>query len=200
MDITDLEIQRKEQKIAFKQENGTLTLTAILIKALGLLLPQYPRFGASVDGESREIIYKKYVNIAVAIDTERGLLVPVISEADRKSLLEISQSLLQLSEKARKKKIKAADLEGGTFTVSNLGGIGTTGIFPLVNHPQVAILGVSKSTLRPVWRGQQFEPRLLMPLTLGFDHRIINGADAARFLVKLKRLLEVDFTIKSPGQ
>jgi len=190
VDITDLEAKRQMHKLQVKGTGGALTITAILVKVLAKALEEFPIFNASLDGNANEIIYKSYINIGVAVDSDRGLLVPVLRDTAKKGLLEISKDLVRLSQKVKTKKATAEDLEGGTFTISNLGGIGTSAIFPLVNHPQAAILGVAASNMEAVWQNGKFEPRLLMPLTIGFDHRIINGADAARFLQRIKQLLE----------
>jgi len=195
IDITDLETSRQRHKGKIKEQGGSLTITAILVKSIAQVLKEFPRFGASIDTVANEIIYKDYVHIGVAVDTDRGLVVPVIRDADQLSLTEISVALSQISKKARDKKLKAEDLEGATFTISNLGGIGTTSIFPIVNHPQAAIMGVASSTMTPTWINEEFLPRLIMPVTIGFDHRLINGADAARFLRRLKSILEDWFTI-----
>lgn len=195
VDITDLESSRQKHKNKIKEKGGALTITAILVKAVAQVLREHPRFGASIDIDHNELIFKDYVHIGVAVDTERGLVVPVIQDADQLTLTDIALKLSEISKKARDKKLKATDLEGATFTISNLGGIGTTSIFPIVNHPQAAILGVASGAMAPVWKDRAFVPRLMMPVTIGFDHRIINGADAARFLQRLKSILEDWFTI-----
>ncbi|MEL6485425.1 MAG: 2-oxo acid dehydrogenase subunit E2, partial [Bacteroidota bacterium] len=153
-------------------------------------LEKFPIFNASLDAENQQIVFKDYVNIGIAVDSDRGLMVPVVKNANDKKLTEIALELSELSAKVRDKKITPEALEGATFTISNLGGIGTSAIFPLVSHPQAAILGVAASTMEPVFIKDAFEPRLMMPLTIGFDHRIINGADAARFLQHIKHLLQ----------
>ncbi|MFS4467238.1 2-oxo acid dehydrogenase subunit E2 [Maribacter sp. 2210JD10-5] len=190
VDITDLEAKRQEHKHQIKAKGGALTITSILVKVLAKALEEFPVFNTSLDTDANEIIYKDYIHIGVAVDSDRGLMVPIIRDADQKGILEISQDLVSLSQSVKEKKIKPEELQGGTFTISNLGGIGTSAIFPLVNHPQTAILGVAASQTEAVWRDGNFEPRLRMPLTIGFDHRIINGADAARFLKYVKTLLE----------
>ncbi len=190
VDITALEAKRQKHKQQIKEEGGALTITSILVKVTAKALEKFPVFNASFDAAANEIIHKDYINIGVAVDSERGLLVPVLRDVEKKGILEISQNLVALSQKVKEKKTKPEELEGGTFTISNLGGIGTSAIFPLVNHPQLAILGVAASQTEAVWVNGQFEPRALMPLTIGFDHRIINGADAARFLKHVKELLE----------
>lgn len=190
VDITDLEAKRQAHKHQVKVAGGALTITSILVKIVAKALEEFPVFNTSVDVETNEVIYKEYIHIGVAVDSDRGLLVPVLRNANKKGLLEISKNLADLSQKVKAKKIKPEELEGGTFTISNLGGIGTSAIFPLVNPPQVAILGVAASQTEAIWSNGQFLPRSIMPLTIGFDHRIINGADAARFLQHTKQLLE----------
>ncbi|MEN0047067.1 MAG: dihydrolipoamide acetyltransferase family protein [Bacteroidota bacterium] len=189
-DITDLEAKRQRYKMSVKEQGGSLTITAILVKVIAKALEQFPIFNASLDAASKEIIYKDYIHIGVAVDTDRGLLVPKIENANQKSITAIAIALGELSQQARAKKLGADDLSGATFTISNLGGIGTTSIFPIVNHPQAAILGIAASKQEATWMDGTFQPRLMMPMTIGFDHRIINGADAARFLQHIKQLLE----------
>ena len=189
-DITDLEQKRRDHKTALRDQGISLTITAILVKVVAQALEEFPLFNSSLDLRNKALVHKKYIHIGVATDTERGLLVPVIRDADQLSISGIAAQLGTLSAKAREKKISADELAGATFTISNLGGIGTTGIFPIVNFPQVAILGIAASRQEAVWNGSEFTPRLMMPMTIGFDHRVINGADAARFLVRLKQLLE----------
>jgi len=187
-DITLLEKTRKELN---KNSEVKLTVTAILVKIIVEALKKFPQFNSSIDVEKKEIIYKNYFNIGVAVDTEFGLIVPVIKNSDKKSLTEISVNMNELAEKARNKKIGLDDLQGGSFTISNLGGIGGTYFTPIVNSPEVAILGVSRGNLEPVWNGYGvFEPRLMLPLSLSYDHRIIDGADAIRFLRFVVEALE----------
>ena len=187
-DITLLEKTRKELN---KNSEVKLTVTAILVKIIVESLKKFPQFNSSIDMEKKEIIYKSYFNIGVAVDTEFGLIVPVIKNSDKKSLTEISVDMNTLAEKARNKKIGLDDLQGGCFTISNLGGIGGTYFTPIVNSPEVAILGVSRGSLEPVWNGYGvFEPRLMLPLSLSYDHRIIDGADAIRFLRFVVEALE----------
>ncbi len=187
-DITLLEKARKELN---KNSDVKLTVTAILVKIIVETLKKFPQFNSSIDIEKKEIIYKSYFNIGVAVDTEFGLIVPVIKNSDKKSLTEISVDMNALAEKARNKKIGLDDLQGGCFTISNLGGIGGTYFTPIVNSPEVAILGVSRGSLEPVWNGYGvFEPRLMLPLSLSYDHRIIDGADAIRFLRFVVEALE----------
>ncbi|MBK7631587.1 MAG: dihydrolipoyllysine-residue acetyltransferase [Ignavibacteriales bacterium] len=187
-DITLLEKTRKELN---KNSEAKLTVTAILVRIIVEALKKFPQFNSSIDMEKKEIIYKSYFNIGVAVDTEFGLIVPVIKNSDKKSLTEISVDMNALAEKARNKKIGLDDLQGGSFTISNLGGIGGTYFTPIVNAPEVAILGVSRGSLEPVWNGYGvFEPRLMLPLSLSYDHRIIDGADAIRFLRFVVEALE----------
>ncbi|MFC5411922.1 dihydrolipoamide acetyltransferase family protein [Larkinella bovis] len=195
IDITDLENNRKKHKKQVEAAGGSLTITALLVKAVVQALRAFPLLNASVDPEKKQIISKEYYHIGVAVDTDKGLLVPVIRNADQRTVTDIARELTRISADARDRKTKPEDLEGGTFTLSNLGGIGTTGINPIVNWPQVGILGVSAGQLEPVWQDDQFVPRLRMPVTLGFDHRVINGADAARFLQYLKKITEDPFLL-----
>ncbi len=182
-DITNLEKTRKELSKIVEKSGAKLTVTGILVKVIVEALKKFPQFNSSIDMEKKEIIYKNYFNIGIAVDTEHGLIVPVIKNADKKSLTEISVEMNALAEKARAKKISLDDLQGGCFTITNLGGIGGTYFTPIVNSPEVAILGVSRSSYEPIWNGYgTFEPRLMLPLSLSYDHRIIDGADAIRFL------------------
>ncbi len=190
VDITYLEQKRQAHKATFKAKGSSLTITGILVKVAAKALEDFPIFNASIDTLNSAIVYKDYINIGVAVDSDRGLMVPVLKNADQKTITDISFELGTLAEKVRRKKIAMDDLDGATFTISNLGGIGTSAIFPLVSFPQVAILGVAGSQTEAVYVAGQFQPRLLMPLTIGFDHRVINGADAARFLKHIKTLLE----------
>jgi pyruvate dehydrogenase E2 component (dihydrolipoamide acetyltransferase) len=182
-DITQFEKSRKELNSEVEKEGGKLTVTAILIKIIAEGLEKFPQFNTSIDMDSKEVIYKKYFNIGVAVDTEYGLLVPVIKNADKKNLVEISVELGQLAQKARDKKLSLEEMQGGCFTITNLGGIGGTYFTPIVNSPEVAILGISRGSFEPVYNGYGvFEPRLMLPVSLSYDHRIIDGADAIRFL------------------
>jgi len=187
-DITVLEKTRKELN---KNSDIKLTVTAILVKVIVEAMRKFPQFNSSIDMEKKKIIYKNYFNIGIAVDTEFGLIVPVIKNADKKSLNQISTEMNTLAEKARSKKIGLDDLQGGCFSISNLGGIGGTYFTPVVNSPEVAILGVSRGAYEPVWNGfGVFEPRLMLPLSLSYDHRIIDGADAIRFLRFVVEALE----------
>ncbi len=181
-DITNLEKLRKDFNPEIEKAGGKLTVTGILVKVLTLAIKVFPQFNSSIDMEKKEIIYKKYFNIGIAVDTENGLLVPVIKNADKKNLKEISVEMNQLAEKARNRKISLEEMQGGSITITNLGGIGGTYFTPIVNSPEVAILGVSRGETIPVYKENRLIPRLMLPLSLSYDHRIIDGADAARFL------------------
>jgi pyruvate dehydrogenase E2 component (dihydrolipoamide acetyltransferase) len=205
-DITALEELRKRHKERVEKAGGSLTVTAILVKVLATAVKQFPQFGASLDVERGEIVYKKYVNIGVAVDTDRGLLVPVIRHADRKNVTGIAQEITQLAAKARDRKLTAEEMSGGSMSISNLGGIGGTAFTPIVNWPEVAILGVSRGATEPVWRpsagvqrGGAFEPRLMLPLSLSYDHRLIDGADAIRFLRFVVEAVEQPFLLTLVG-
>ncbi|WP_290664612.1 dihydrolipoyllysine-residue acetyltransferase [Ignavibacterium sp.] len=190
-DITNLEKTRNELSKIVEKSGAKLTVTGILVKVVVEALKKFPQFNSSIDMEKKEIIYKNYFNIGIAVDTEHGLIVPVIKDADKKSLTQISVDMNLLAEKARTKKIGLEELQGGCFTITNLGGIGGTYFTPIVNSPEVAILGVSRSSYEPVWNGYgTFEPRLMLPLSLSYDHRIIDGADAIRFLRFIVESLE----------
>jgi len=185
-DVTDLDAFRRQQE----GRGPKLTVTAFALKAAAIALKQYPRFNASLDAGGGQLVLKRYYHIGVAVDTDRGLLVPVVRDVDKKSVAELAQELTHLAERARQKKLSADDMKGGTFTISNLGGIGGTGFSPIVNWPEVAILGLSRSRLQPVVRDGQVVPRLMLPLCVSYDHRVIDGADAARFTRRLAELLE----------
>ena len=193
-DITELEEFRKKQTSKNKSD-VKVTVTSILLRVISSALRQFPQFNASIDMSNEEIIYKNYCNIGVAVDTERGLLVPVVRNVDKKNVLELSAELAELSSKARNKKITPDEMEGGNFTISNLGGIGGTYFSPIVYSPQVAILGVSRSGIEAVWVEDKFEPRLILPVSLTYDHRLIDGADGARFLRWVCDALENPFLI-----
>ena len=182
-DITEFEKDRKELSKHVEKHGAKLTVTGILIKIISEGMKKFPQFNTSIDMEKKEVIYKKYINIGIAVDTEYGLLVPVIKNADKKNLIDISVELNELAKKARNKKLSLEEMQGGCFTITNLGGIGGTYFTPIVNSPEVAILGVSRGSYEPVYNKEgNFEPRLMLPLSLSYDHRIINGADAIRFL------------------
>ncbi len=194
-DITEIEKLRKKYSKQAEAMGGKLTITAILLKITAAALKKFPQFNASIDMLKNEIIYKNYFNIGVAVDTDRGLIVPVIRDVDKKSVLELSAELSRISEKARARKITPEDMQGGNFTISNLGGIGGTGFTPIVNSPEVAILGVSRGQTEPVYIDGEFVPRLMLPISLSYDHRIIDGADAARFLRWVAQALEQPFLL-----
>jgi pyruvate dehydrogenase E2 component (dihydrolipoamide acetyltransferase) len=205
-DITELEELRKQFSKKTEEAGGKLTVTAILLKVIASGLKVFPQFNTSVDLEKSEVIYKKYVNIGIAVDTDRGLLVPVIRDADKKNIIQLSKELQEVSKKARDKKLSLEDMQGGCFTISNLGGIGGTYFTPIINSPEVAILGVSRSAYEPVFiNGKpddgtgKFEPHLMMPLSLSYDHRIIDGADAIRFLRWVINALENPFLLSLEG-
>jgi pyruvate dehydrogenase E2 component (dihydrolipoamide acetyltransferase) len=198
-DITELEQLRAKFGPKAEQAGGKMTVTAIALKVCASALKIFPQFNASLDINKEEIIYKQYVNIGVAVDTDRGLLVPVLRDVDQKNIVELATELTQISKKARDKKLTPADMEGGTFTITNLGGIGGTGFSPIVNSPEVAILGLSRSSMEPVWINGKFEPRQVIPLSLSYDHRLIDGADAARFLRWIAEAFEQPFLLSVQG-
>jgi pyruvate dehydrogenase E2 component (dihydrolipoamide acetyltransferase) len=188
-DVTELEALR----VALNKENEKagikLTMLAFLIKAVVSALKKYPDFNASLDAAGENLVLKKYFHVGFAADTPNGLVVPVIKDADRKGVIEIAQETGELAKKARDGKLGPADMSGGCFSISSLGGIGGTAFTPIVNAPEVAILGVSKSSMKPVWDGAAFQPRLVLPLSLSYDHRVIDGASAARFTAYLGQVL-----------
>jgi pyruvate dehydrogenase E2 component (dihydrolipoamide acetyltransferase) len=202
-DITELEQLRARFAPKAQEAGGKMTVTAIALKVCAAALKIFPQFNASIDIEKEEIVYKQYIHIGVAADTDRGLLVPVIRDVDKKNIVELAVELSQLSKKARDKKLTPAEMEGGTFTITNLGGIGGIGFTPIVNHPEVAILGLSRSRMEPEWiqdkDGGKFEPRLILPLSLSYDHRLIDGADAARFLRWIAEAFEQPFLLSVQG-
>ena len=198
-DITELEELRKQHTSKVEAAGGKLTITAILLKIAAGALKQFPQFCASVDIEKEQIIYKKYYHIGVAVDTSQGLLVPVIRDVDQKNIIELTIELSQAAEKARNRKLGLEEMQGGTFTISNLGSIGGTNFAPIINAPEVAILGVSRSRIEPVFIDDQFQPRLMLPLALSYDHCLIDGADAARFLRRLVDVLENPFLLALEG-
>jgi pyruvate dehydrogenase E2 component (dihydrolipoamide acetyltransferase) len=188
-DITDLEAFRKAQTAETEKKGFKLTLLAFLIKACVTALKQYPQFNASLDKSGENVIFKKYYHIGVAVDTPGGLVVPVVRDADRKGVFDLARELADISNLARDGKLKAGDLQGGTFSISSLGGVGGTAFTPIINAPEVAILGVSRSAMRQVWNGRDFQARLMLPLSLSYDHRVIDGATAARFTTYLVSVL-----------
>lgn len=198
-DISELETLRKLNREKVSAAGGNLTITAILVKVLSSALLEFPKFNSSVDMRAGAIVYKKYVNVGVAVDTDRGLLVPVIRDSDEKDVTEISVELTEISRKAREKKLSPDALQGGTCTITNLGGVGGTSFTPIINPPEVAILGVSRSSVEPVYADGEFRPRLMVPLLLSYDHRIIDGAEAARFLRWICERLEKPYNVILEG-
>ncbi len=198
-DITELEQLRAKFAPRAEEAGGKMTVTAIALKVCASALKVFPQFNASIDMEKEEIVYKQYINVGVAADTDRGLLVPVIRDVDKKNIVELAAELSQLSKKARDKKLTPDQMEGGTFTITNLGGIGGTAFTPIVNHPEVAILGLSRGRMEPEWINGKFEPRLILPLSLSYDHRLIDGADAARFLRWIAEAFEQPFLLSVQG-
>lgn len=188
-DITALEAYRKELDAQAKEKGYRVTLLAFLLKTSVPVLKEFPEFNASLAPERDALIYKRYFNIGVAVDTPDGLVVPVIKDVDRKGILELSQDLAAASARMREGKISPADISGGTFSISSLGGIGGTAFTPIVNAPEVAILGVPRAAIKPVWDGSAFQPRLVLPLCVSYDHRVIDGALAARFTRRLAEIL-----------
>ena len=190
-DVTDLEQFRVDSNAALLKAKSTvkLTMLAFVIKASVAALKKYPAFNASIDATGANLILKQYYSIGFAADTPNGLMVPVIKDADKKSISQIATEMAELSAKARDGKLKPADMQGATFTISSLGGIGGTAFTPIINAPEVAILGLSKSSMKPVWDGKAFQPRLMMPMSLSYDHRVIDGASAARFNAYLGAVL-----------
>ena len=206
-DLTTLEALRKQGRDQVAKAGGSLTVTAMLVRILASAVKQFPQFNASLDTERGEVVFKRYVHIGVAVDTDRGLLVPVIRNADQKNITEIAVELQRAAERARERKLTVDDMSGGSMTISNLGGIGGTAFTPIVNWPEVAILGVSRGAVEPVWRpaaaglglAGTFEPRLMLPLSLSYDHRIIDGADAMRFLRWVVEAIEQPFLLSLLG-
>jgi pyruvate dehydrogenase E2 component (dihydrolipoamide acetyltransferase) len=188
-DITELEAFRKENTAETEKRGFKLTMLAFLIKACVTALRQHPVFNSSLDARGENLVLKKYFHIGVAVDTPDGLVVPVVRDADRKGVFDLARELAEISKLARDKKLKPGDMQGGTFSISSLGGIGGSFFTPIINAPEVAILGVSKSQMRPVWDGRQFTPRLMLPFALSYDHRVIDGATAARFTTYLAIVL-----------
>ena len=200
-DMTDLEELRRRYTKQVEATGGNLTVTSIAVKVIAAALRKFPQFNASIDMAADEIIVKKYVNIGVAVDTDRGLLVPVIRDADQKNIAQLSVELAQLSEKARNRKIALEEMQGGCFSISNLGGIGGTFFTPIVNAPEVAILGISRARMEPVYNKEtgQFAPRLMLPLSLSYDHRVVDGADGIRFLRWVAEAFEQPFLLALQG-
>lgn len=186
-DVTDLEAFRKATNVAHQSEGVKLTMVSLLLKACAAALRAFPEFNASLEGE--ELVVKRYYHLGFAVDTPDGLVVPVIRDVDQKGLLDIARELTELSGRAREGKLRREDIQGGTFSISSLGGIGGSYFTPIINAPEVAILGASRTRMSPVWGGQEFQPRLMLPLSLSYDHRVIDGAAAARFITYLGSLL-----------
>ncbi|EMT5584296.1 TPA: pyruvate dehydrogenase complex dihydrolipoyllysine-residue acetyltransferase [Providencia stuartii] len=191
VDTTDVEDFRKQQnKEAEKKQLGVkITPLVFVMKAVARALEEMPRFNSSISEDGQRLFMKKYVNIGIAVDTPNGLVVPVIKDVNKKGIMELSRELMEVSKKARAGKLTASDMQGGCFTISSLGGIGTTGFAPIVNAPEVAIMGLSRSSIKPVWNGSEFVPRLMLPMSLSFDHRVIDGADGARFITLVGQLM-----------
>jgi pyruvate dehydrogenase E2 component (dihydrolipoyllysine-residue acetyltransferase) len=198
-DITELEQLRKQYSESVAKAGGKLTMTAIALKIVGSALKKFPQFASSIDLAKEEIVYKQYIHVGVAVDTERGLLVPVIRDVDQKNIVELAVELSQIGAKTRDRKLKPEDMEGGVFTITNLGGIGGTSFTPIINSPEVAILGMMRANWEPVYSVGKFEPRLMLPLSLSYDHRMIDGADAARFLRWLCEAFEQPFLLSLQG-
>jgi pyruvate dehydrogenase E2 component (dihydrolipoamide acetyltransferase) len=194
-DMTNLENFRKNNRDKVEMKGGKLTVTAILLKIAGFALLKFPRFNSSLDAQNEQIIYKHYINIGIAADTPQGLLVPVVREVNKKSLADLSVELTELAQKARDKKIALDELQGGNFTISNLGGIGGTNFTPIILPPQVAILGVSRAKYQQVFVDGEFQKRLIIPLSLSYDHRVIDGADGARFLRWICEVIEDPYAL-----
>jgi len=198
-DITNLEAMRKKYRGEAEKAGGNLTVTAVAVKVIATALKVFPQFNASVDAAGEAIVYKKYINVGIAVDTDNGLLVPVIRNADQKNLIQLSVDIQQLADKAKARKLTLDEMSGGSMSISNLGGIGGTAFTPIVNWPEVAILGISRGGFEPVWNGTAFEPRQMLPLSLSYDHRLIDGADAIRFLRWVVEALENPFTLALRG-
>ncbi len=194
-DITELENFRKRYQSKAEKAGGKLTVTAILLKIAGFALQKFPRFNASIDAQNEELVYKHYYNVGIAADTPKGLLVPVVRDVNSKSLIDLSVELTELAQKARDKKIAPEEMQGGNFTISNLGGIGGTAFTPIILPPQLAILGVARSEYKPVYVNGELEKRLIIPLSLSYDHRVIDGADGARFLRWICDVIEDPYAI-----
>jgi len=188
-DITELEEFRNENKADAKAQGFSLTPLAFIVKAMAKALKKFPKFNSSLDVDGENLIYKKYFHIGIAVDTPNGLVVPVIRDCDKKEVFEIAKEMRDVSIKAREGKLAPSDMQGGSMSISSLGGIGGTAFTPIINSPEVSILGVSRSNIKPVWNGSEFTPRLMLPLSLSYDHRVIDGADAARFIVYLSSIL-----------
>jgi pyruvate dehydrogenase E2 component (dihydrolipoamide acetyltransferase) len=198
-DITALEQVRKKYRAEAEKAGGNLTVTAVAAKVIASALKVFPQFNASVDAAGEAIVYKKYINVGIAVDTPNGLLVPVLRNVDQKNLIQLSVEIQQLADKAKDRKLTLDEMSGGSMSISNLGGIGGTAFTPIVNWPEVAILGISRGTFEPVWNGTTFEPKQMLPLSLSYDHRLIDGADAIRFLRWVAEALENPFALVLRG-
>ena len=198
-DITDLEALRHRHGPVVAARGGKLTVTAVLLKVAAVALRRFPQFNASLDLQSGEIVFRDYIHVGVAVDTDRGLLVPVVRDIDKKSIADLSLELGEIAQRARAGKLTLEEMQGGGFSISNLGGIGGTGFTPIVNWPESAILGVARQTQAARWNGQAFEPRIMLPLALSYDHRLIDGADAARFLRYVCEVAESPFLLALEG-
>ena len=198
-DITDIEAFRSKHAARVEAAGGKLTMTAVLAKVAAGALRAFPRLNASVDTDRSEVVFKDFIHVGIAVDTDRGLLVPVVRDADKKNITALAVEIAALAEKARTKRLAPEEMEGGTFTISNLGGIGGVGFSPIVYWPQVAILGVSRAQTQPVWREGQFVPRLILPLSLSYDHRLVDGAEGARFLRWICQALEEPMLLALEG-
>jgi len=199
-DITDMEAMRKAMVAEYKPKGIGITPLVFLMKAIVKGLQEYPRFNSSLDASGENLVFKQYFNVGIAVDTPDGLVVPVVRDVDKKSLVDLAIELGEISVKARDKKLKPGDMQGGCMTISSLGGIGGTKFTPIVNAPEVAILGVSRSKMQPVWNGEEFVPRLMLPLALSYDHRVIDGADGARFTTYLSKVLADPESLDSESQ
>ena len=188
-DISEMEAFRKELGAEYAKQDIKITPLAFMLKACAITLKHFPDFNASLDASGENLVLKKYIHIGVAVDTPDGLMVPVIRDVDQKGIVQLAKELGEVSARAREKKITAADMQGGCFTISSLGGIGGTSFTPIINAPEVAILGVSRSSMKPVWKDGEFVPRLMLPLSLSYDHRVIDGAAGARFTTYLAHVL-----------
>jgi pyruvate dehydrogenase E2 component (dihydrolipoamide acetyltransferase) len=189
-DITALTELRKKYAPAYEAKGARLTLTSFVLKAVVAMLKKHPLFNSSLDEAAQEIVFKEYYHIGLAVDTEQGLIVPVLRDVDKKSVLQLSKEVHELAEKARARKVSLEELKGGTFTISNQGGIGGAHFTPIVNKPEAAILGLGRGALKAMVKGQKIEPRMMLPLTVSYDHRLIDGGAAARFTVDLVQALE----------
>ena len=198
-DITALEQVRKKYRAEAEKAGGNLTVTAVAAKVIAGALKVFPQFNASVDAAGEAIVYKKYINVGIAVDTPNGLLVPVLRNVDQKNLIQLSVEIQQLADKAKDRKLSLDEMSGGSMSISNLGGIGGTAFTPIVNWPEVAILGISRGGFEPVWNGTTFEPKQMLPLSLSYDHRLIDGADAIRFLRWVAEALENPFALVLRG-